>query len=104
MQLRPLACFAIVAAAILCGSAHAQSCVSDEDCQDGVWCNGIERCEGNPTRSMCMPAPRPMCSAKKMCDEAAKKCIALDAVRKVPVCAEGEAWSAADNKCVATPR
>lgn len=103
MHARFVPCLAIVAA-MACAGARAQSCVSDEDCQDGVWCNGIERCEGNPTRAMCMPAPRPMCSAKKACDESAKRCVAPDALRKVPVCPEGEAYSVADRKCVTSPR
>src|SRR5687768_6835490 len=54
-------------AALLFGTAHAQTCVSDEACQDGSWCNGLERCMGNP--------PRPMCSDKKVCDEVGKRCL-----------------------------
>ena len=93
---------AILALAFLCaGSAYAQSCVSDEDCQDGSWCNGIERWEGNVGSQMCMPAPRPMCSAKKACDEAAKACRSLDPSRLQRQCAKDETWSAGDRKCIA---
>ena len=93
----------LLLAGLCTGNAYAQSCVSDEDCQDGSWCNGIERCEGNPGQQLCMPAPRPMCSAKKECDEAAKACRALDASRLQHTCAKDETWSARDGKCVAKP-
>ena len=65
---------ALLFLALLAGPAQAQTCNSDEDCQDGSWCNGTERCEGHPTKGMCMPAQRPMCSDKKICDEDGKRC------------------------------
>lgn len=95
---------ALIFTALLFGPAHAQSCTSDEGCQDGSWCNGEERCEGNPGRGMCMPAPRPMCSAKKVCDEAGKRCLTPEKVEKLLTpCAEGEMYSATENKCVPKP-
>ena len=105
MHARSLSPLAVALAALLSGGAHAQSatCVSDHDCQDGSWCNGVERCEGNPGRAMCVPAPRGMCSAKKWCDETAKKCVDLSKENKTPTCPEGQAYSVADQKCVATP-
>ena len=91
------------AAAASLGYAQAQSCISDEQCQDGSWCNGLERCEGGVGNAMCMPAQRPMCPMKKACDEATRKCIRLDAARKDHKCPEGQAYSVSDQKCVATP-
>jgi hypothetical protein len=105
MHIRPKPWLAILLAAACLGSAHAQStCVSDHDCQDGSWCNGVERCVGNPGRNMCMPAARPMCSAKKRCEETAHKCISPDKDKELHLCPKGEAYSTADEKCVATPQ
>jgi hypothetical protein len=42
-----------------------------------------------------------MCSAKKVCDENGKRCLAPGKVEKLLTpCAEGEVYSAKDNKCV----
>jgi hypothetical protein len=102
MRFRSKICVLAVGAALSVGTAHAQSCFTDEQCQDGVWCNGFERCEGGPGKAMCMPAPRPQCPMKKACDEATKKCLRLDEARKDPKCPEGQAYSVSDQKCVAT--
>jgi len=102
MNVRLLVWSATVIASIFVGNAHAQSCISDEQCQDGSWCNGLERCEGGVGNAMCMPAQRPMCPMKKACDEATRKCIKLDEARKNPKCPEGQAYSVSDQKCVAT--
>jgi hypothetical protein len=102
MDIRRIACLAaVLIAALRLGSAHAQSCISDDACQDGSWCNGVERCVGNPGKAMCLPAPRPMCSAKKHCDETAKKCVAPN--KDGHACPAGEAYSFADHKCIPTP-
>ena len=102
MQVRSLIGVLTVAVAISFGAAHAQSCISDEECQDGSWCNGLERCEGGIGNAKCMPAQRPMCPMKKACDEATKKCIRLDKARQDPKCPEGQAYSVSDQKCVTT--
>jgi hypothetical protein len=94
----------ILFAATFAGNVHAQSCVSDEDCQDGSWCNGIERCEGNPGHQLCMPSPRPMCSKKQACDETAKQCKSIKKAQLRADCPKGEAWSVADGKCIVAPR
>ena len=95
---------ALLACALLSGTVHAQSCASDAECQDGSWCNGTERCEGNPGYGMCMPAARPMCSAKKVCDENGKRCLARKKVDKLLTpCADGETYSDADKTCVPKP-
>lgn len=102
MRIRSLVCLLAFAAALTIGTANAQSCISDEECQDGSWCNGLERCEGGIGNAMCMPAQRPMCPMKKACDEATKKCLRVDKARKDPQCPEGQAYSVSDGKCVAT--
>lgn len=48
---------------------EAGPCVSDADCDDGVFCNGDETCDsGN-----CFAAPPP-CTAPLLCDEAGQVC------------------------------
>ena len=104
MHARSLFPLAVALAALLSGGAHAQSatCVSDHDCQDGSWCNGTERCEGHATKGMCMPAQRPMCSDKKICDEDGQRCLSPEKADKLLTsCAEGEIYSGAEKKCVA---
>ena len=95
---------ALLFLALLAGPAQAQTCNSDEDCQDGSWCNGTERCEGHATRGMCMPAQRPMCPDKKICDEDGKRCLSREKADKLlTACAEGEIYSGAEKKCVPKP-
>jgi hypothetical protein len=104
MHARTIACLAFLVAATFLGSVHAQtSCITDHDCQDGSWCNGVERCVGNPGKPMCQPAPRPMCSAKKRCDETAMKCLSPRTEAKTHDCPKGQAYSVVDDKCVAAP-
>jgi len=105
MSLRPIALLAFLLATSFFGHAHAQSCITDHDCQDGIWCNGVERCVGNPGRNQCQPAARPMCSAKKRCDESAQRCVSQAQAQKQKehVCPQGEAYSVVEDKCVATP-
>ena len=104
MHIRPKPWLAILLAAACLGSAHAQStCVSDHDCQDGSWCNGVERCQGNPGYAMCMPAPRPMCLGKKVCDEGSQRCLAPKQVDQLLGCPKGQTYSATEKKCVAKP-
>ena len=103
MDRRPIASLALILALSLAGAAHAQSCFNDQECQDGSWCNGVERCEGNPGNGTCMPAPRPMCLGKKVCDEGTKQCLAPKQVDELLGCPKGQTYSAAAKKCVATP-
>ena len=91
----------VLLAATFPGQAPAQTCVSDHDCQDGIWCNGVERCVGNPGRNTCMPAARPMCSAKKRCDESAQKCRTPG--KETHDCPAGQSYSLMEDKCVASP-
>ena len=102
MHTRSIALLVALISALAFGDIQAQSCISDEECQDGSWCNGLERCEGGIGNAKCMPAQRPMCPMKKACDEATKKCIRLDKARQDPKCPEGQAYSVSDQKCVAT--
>jgi hypothetical protein len=95
----------ILLLAMLHGGASAQSCVSDRECQDGSWCNGVERCEGGYGKGMCMPAREPSCPAKKACDEVKQQCLSLKQVdKKLTPCPEGEKHRDKDGKCVAEPR
>lgn len=41
-------------------------CITDEDCDDGVFCNGMESCGNN----ICQAAPGGACPAHLTCDEA----------------------------------
>jgi hypothetical protein len=55
------------------------TCVSDRQCDDAVYCNGIERCEpGNPSASSCgcvrKAAEIPCVQDGYTCDESAARC------------------------------
>jgi len=52
------------------------TCTVDEDCDDGVWCNGTETCDPtSPTANPlgCLPGARP-CEAGRGCDEETESC------------------------------
>jgi hypothetical protein len=105
MDARILAGLSLLLLAALPMAARAQSCVSDRECQDGSWCNGVERCEGPYKNGMCVPAREPMCSAKKACDEVKQQCLSLREVdKRLTPCPEGEKYSDKERKCVAEPR
>lgn len=44
-------------------------CVNDSDCNDGVWCNGVERCHAG----QCQAGIRP-CKTGTQCDETTDSC------------------------------
>ena len=51
-------------------------CAADEDCDDGTFCNGAERCEPDSpsaSRRGCVPGPPP-CMASQVCDESELVC------------------------------
>lgn len=52
-------------------------CTRDDDCSDGVFCNGVERCmpgaTGTDARG-CAVARTPACMAGQQCDEASRRC------------------------------
>src|SRR5262245_15460282 len=55
----------------------ATSCEDDSQCDDGVFCNGDERCEPKDPeadRTGCVPASAPACTPKQRCDEGADVC------------------------------
>jgi hypothetical protein len=59
----------------------AEPCGNDSDCSDGLYCNGVERC--NPGAKSadergCVKAGSGPCDEGKSCDEKADKCIACD--------------------------
>jgi hypothetical protein len=47
-------------------------CLSDADCDDGVFCNGAESCGNN----ICQAAPGGACPSHLVCEEANDRCIA----------------------------
>ncbi len=47
-------------------------CSSDADCDDGVFCNGLERCVD---RLLCSPGPVPCPGACEQCDEQQQRCL-----------------------------
>jgi hypothetical protein len=53
------------------GPSDAGTCLHDADCDDGLYCNGVERCA--PTLS-CVVGTAP-CMAMQTCDEAADRCV-----------------------------
>jgi hypothetical protein len=61
----------------LCRLPIGETCVSNDQCNDGLWCNGPEVCEPwNPAASACgcVRDPRP-CGDVRGCHEAARTCI-----------------------------
>ncbi len=57
--------------------AASDACVTDADCTDGVFCNGVEMCQ--PASAMrdargCVDAPTSPCLTGQTCDEAADAC------------------------------
>jgi hypothetical protein len=51
-----------------------RACSNDQDCDDGIFCNGTERCRGE---FGCEVAPSP-CSNGDVCDEEADRCGVVD--------------------------
>src|SRR5689334_16600803 len=51
-----------------------RACARDLECDDAIFCNGVERC----VDAVCMPAAGAPCSTASRCDE--------DAARCVPIC------------------
>ena len=49
--------------------AGVRSCEDSEDCDDGVFCNGVERC----VEAVCVATPG--CRESQECDEAAERCV-----------------------------
>ncbi len=58
-------------------------CSIDTHCDDGLWCNGVEACDG----SLCV-AGIPPCGEGQSCDEATQQCADLtcEANRSLPAC------------------
>ncbi|NOY92940.1 MAG: hypothetical protein GXP55_17285 [Deltaproteobacteria bacterium] len=52
-------------------------CVSDDDCDDGLFCNGVERCLPDDVSADvdgCVPAEADACLAEQTCDEDGDRC------------------------------
>ncbi len=55
----------------------AAECASDADCDDGLFCNGPERCAPGTVganRLGCAAAAEPACSLAQVCEEAERRC------------------------------
>jgi hypothetical protein len=58
------------------GDAAVEACTADTQCDDGRFCNGIERCMPGPGADArgCRPDTMPACAAPDECDEAENRC------------------------------
>ncbi|NOY68968.1 MAG: PKD domain-containing protein [Deltaproteobacteria bacterium] len=76
-------------------------CEIDGDCDDGIWCNGIEKCVDN----VCVTGQSPcaddglFCTGVTFCDEEADQCVNTDA----PCVAAGMTCDEEQDICVAQP-
>lgn len=68
-------------------SSGVRACASDEECDDGLFCNGIERCYegycGLREAPIVCPAPSGVCRAA-VCDEATKGCVTVPRLDGAP--------------------
>jgi hypothetical protein len=70
-----------LSALVACGSETSQpsdagGCGANSDCDDGVFCNGSERCAlGDGGAAVCRPAADPACFPSQTCDENARGCL-----------------------------
>jgi hypothetical protein len=66
------------ARAAVAGVAPPGACQLDLDCDDGVYCNGAERCRpgspGSDSRGCKLPSPRSPCLEHQVCNEALERC------------------------------
>ncbi|MDH5490647.1 MAG: MopE-related protein [Myxococcales bacterium] len=56
----------------------AQGCSTEADCDDGIFCNGVERCEPGGAGSDalgCAPSIEDACMPEQICDEGAAACL-----------------------------
>ncbi|HEY8431029.1 MAG TPA: putative metal-binding motif-containing protein, partial [Sandaracinaceae bacterium] len=57
-----------------------ERCTRDEECTDGLYCNGEERCDPSAPGTGCLPGEAPACDdgascTADRCDEAADRCV-----------------------------
>lgn len=50
-------------------------CIKDKDCDDGKYCNGVERCD--KVKHVCLPPTNPVQCISGECNETLKKCVFL---------------------------
>lgn len=68
---------------LICNGVY--DCVSDDECSDGVFCNGQERCDPfDPlsSREGCAPGPRPCVDGEETCNEYDRMCRVICAVEE----------------------
>ena len=79
------------------GPPAREPCVTDAECSDGIFCNGVERCApDNPTANAvgCTGAEAPACQASQTCSEQEDRCIT-----DCDVDADADGDGAADPAC-----
>jgi hypothetical protein len=67
-------CNVVVTLALLLGAAASQAqttCTDDAECDDGLFCNGVEECG---VRGECNAAPGDPCGARETCNEVTDTC------------------------------
>jgi len=81
--------------AVTCEGVVNEGCTGDEDCNDGLYCNGVETC--NISTGMCQPAVDVPCGDSETCDENSDVCVNPPAppVNSDPNCFKG----VLDGKC-----
>ncbi len=77
---------------------HCDECTVDADCDDGLYCDGVETC----TDAECVAGTSP-CAADEVCDETNEACVEClaDADCDDAVFCNGAETCGADNTCVA---
>lgn len=86
---RVMACFAAawtvgVAAPQADANGPAAACQQDLDCDDGVFCNGFERCKVGVKGGRSCAAGSSPCAAGQQCDEALDRCLSPGACTQQP--------------------
>jgi hypothetical protein len=59
--------------------ASAKKCVRDSDCDDGLYCNGLEACDPGSLKANsfgCVAGAAPSCGVRETCEEASDRCTA----------------------------
>lgn len=76
-----------------------EPCETNQDCDDGLWCNGIETCDTDT--SLCLTSGEPCaddqlwCNGEETCDEDLDQCNILN----VPDCSDDGLWCNGDETC-----
>ena len=69
------------------GDCQLAACSADADCDDGLYCNGVETC----LNGSCQSGLPPSCGSGKVCDEGLDACVAPPACAGDADCSDGDA-------------